>query len=92
MASARMSPKAGTNWGHTGTKTGAMPSAKEILAELRKKGRENTRAIYGRHGNAAERCFGASTADMKAIAKRVEKAGAAGGKKGERPGNPKGDS
>jgi len=46
-------------------------SAKEILAALKSKGRDNTRAIYGRHGNAAERCFGVSTADMKSIAKTI---------------------
>jgi len=49
-----------------------MPTAKSIMAELKKKGREQTRMIYGRHGNDPERAFGVSTADMKAIAKTIK--------------------
>lgn len=49
-----------------------MATVASILAELKSKGREQTRAIYARHGMAAERVFGVSTADMKEIAKRLK--------------------
>lgn len=49
-----------------------MPSAPAILAELKKKGRENTRQIYARHGNAIDRTFGVSVADLKVIAKTIK--------------------
>jgi len=55
-----------------------MPAAKPvktvdaILATLKKKGKENTRKIYSRHGIPIERTYGASTADIKAIAKTIK--------------------
>ena len=49
-----------------------MPDVQSILAELKKKGKENTRAIYGRHGNDPARAYGVSTADLKAIAKKIK--------------------
>ncbi|HKF46190.1 MAG TPA: DNA alkylation repair protein [Terracidiphilus sp.] len=48
-----------------------MSSVSSILADLKAKGRENTRRIYSNHGMAPERTFGVSTADMKAIAKTL---------------------
>jgi len=42
-----------------------------IMATLKKKGKENTRKIYSRHGMPIERVYGASTADIKAIAKTI---------------------
>lgn len=48
-----------------------MPTAKTVLAELKKKGKENYRAIYSRHGMNPERIYGVSTADMKSIAKSI---------------------
>lgn len=55
-----------------------MPAAKPVksidavMSTLKKKGKANTRAIYARHGMPAERTFGASTADIKAIAKTIK--------------------
>lgn len=49
-----------------------MPSVNSILTDLKKKGSEKTRMIYGRHGNAADRCFGVSVADLKGIAKTIK--------------------
>lgn len=55
-----------------------MPAAKPVksidavMATLKKKGKANTRAIYARHGMPEERTFGASTADIKAIAKTIK--------------------
>jgi 3-methyladenine DNA glycosylase AlkD len=49
-----------------------MPTAKSILAELKKKGSEKTRATYVRHGMPADRMFGVSVADLKIIAKTIE--------------------
>jgi 3-methyladenine DNA glycosylase AlkD len=43
-----------------------------IVADLRSKGRENTRALYVRHGMPPERTLGASVADMKTIAKSIK--------------------
>jgi 3-methyladenine DNA glycosylase AlkD len=48
-----------------------MPNAKTILADLKKKGSEKTRAIYSRHGMHADRVYGVSTADLKKIAKTI---------------------
>ena len=50
-----------------------MPTKDSILAELKSKGKENTRKIYARHGMAADRVYGVSTADMKLIAKTIKK-------------------
>jgi 3-methyladenine DNA glycosylase AlkD len=49
-----------------------MPTVTSIMSELKKKGRENTRKIYARHGNAMDRTFGVSVADLKAIAKTIK--------------------
>lgn len=49
-----------------------MENVTAILAELKSKGRENTRAIYARHGMAADRIYGVSVADLKVIAKRLK--------------------
>ncbi|HYL84251.1 MAG TPA: DNA alkylation repair protein [Candidatus Angelobacter sp.] len=52
--------------------TQPVKSIEAIMSTLKKKGRENTRAIYARHGMPVERTFGASTADVKAIAKTIK--------------------
>src|SRR5215467_1489539 len=55
-----------------------MPAAKPvkaveaIMATLKKKGKENTRITYSRHGIPIERTFGVSVADIKAIAKTIK--------------------
>src|SRR5277367_4316271 len=49
-----------------------MPTAKSILAELKKKGSEKTRATYARHGMPTDRVFGVSVADLKVIAKTIK--------------------
>jgi 3-methyladenine DNA glycosylase AlkD len=49
-----------------------MATCTSVMAELKKKGSEKTRKIYARHGMAAEKMFGVSMADLKAIAKRVK--------------------
>ena len=50
-----------------------MPTAATILADLKSKGKENTRKIYARHGMAADRVYGVSVAEMKLIAKTIKK-------------------
>jgi 3-methyladenine DNA glycosylase AlkD len=49
-----------------------MLSAKSVIADLKKKGREKTRNIYSRHGVPAARAFGVSVADLKGIAKTMK--------------------
>ena len=55
-----------------------MPAAKPvktidaIMATLKKKGKENTRKIYSRHGIPIDRTYGVSVADLKAIAKTIK--------------------
>jgi 3-methyladenine DNA glycosylase AlkD len=49
-----------------------MPTATSIMAELKSKGKEQTRKIYARHGMDPARILGVSTADMKAIAKTIK--------------------
>jgi 3-methyladenine DNA glycosylase AlkD len=49
-----------------------MATLKSVMDELKKKGKENTRAIYQRHGTPAGRSFGVSAADMKLIAKSIK--------------------
>jgi 3-methyladenine DNA glycosylase AlkD len=49
-----------------------MPNLKSVMDELRRKGKENTRVIYSRHGIPIEKTFGVSTADLKAIAKTLK--------------------
>ena len=40
-----------------------MPTVTSIMADLKSKGKEQTRKIYARHGMAPERVFGVSVAD-----------------------------
>jgi 3-methyladenine DNA glycosylase AlkD len=49
-----------------------MPTANSIMDALKKKGSENTRAIYARHGMAGKPMFGVSIADLKVIAKTIK--------------------
>jgi 3-methyladenine DNA glycosylase AlkD len=49
-----------------------MPTATAIMATLKKKGTEKTRAIYARHGMAGKPMFGVSIADLKVIAKTIK--------------------
>jgi len=49
-----------------------MPSATSIMAELKSKGKEQTRKIYARHGMDVSRVLGVSTADLKVIAKAIK--------------------
>jgi 3-methyladenine DNA glycosylase AlkD len=49
-----------------------MPTATAIMATLKKKGTEKTRAIYARHGMAGKLMFGVSIADLKVIAKTIK--------------------
>jgi 3-methyladenine DNA glycosylase AlkD len=49
-----------------------MPTVASIVAELKSKGSEKTRATYARHGMEAERCFGVSVADLKLIFKTIK--------------------
>ena len=49
-----------------------MPTVTSIMADLKSKGREQTRKIYARHGMDLERVLGVSTADMKVIAKSIK--------------------
>jgi len=48
------------------------PSLTSILAQLKSKGSEKTRAIYARHGMSPERVLGVSVADLKVIAKTIK--------------------
>src|SRR5208283_5671444 len=49
-----------------------MPTVPSIMAELRSKGKEQTRKIYARHGMDPERVLGVSAADLKVIAKTIK--------------------
>jgi 3-methyladenine DNA glycosylase AlkD len=49
-----------------------MPAIASIMAELKKKGKENTRKIYARHGMVTENMYGVSVADLKVIAKTIK--------------------
>ena len=49
-----------------------MPSTNDIMAALKKKGSEKTRAIYAKHGMAGKPMFGVSVADLKVIAKTIK--------------------
>jgi len=49
-----------------------MSSVTSIMAELKKKGSEQTRKIYARHGMAGAPMFGVSMADLKVIAKKIK--------------------
>src|SRR5580692_5514264 len=49
-----------------------MPTLPSVIADLKSKGKENTRKIYSRHGMPLDRVLGVSTADMKLIAKTIK--------------------
>ena len=49
-----------------------MPTAATVMSELKKKGKEQARKIYARHGMDPERVYGVSVADMKVIAKTIK--------------------
>ena len=49
-----------------------MASAADALKQLKAKGTEKVRALYGRHGHAAEKTLGVLTADMKVVAKPLK--------------------
>ena len=49
-----------------------MPTAAAVMSELKKKGKEQARKIYARHGMNTERVYGVSVADMKVIAKTIK--------------------
>ena len=48
-----------------------MPTVASVMSELKKKGKEQARKIYARHGMDPERVYGVSVADMKVIAKTI---------------------
>ncbi|MGB7325439.1 MAG: DNA alkylation repair protein, partial [Rubripirellula sp.] len=48
-----------------------MESVASVMAELKKKGSEQTRKIYTNHGAPAS-MFGVKVADMKVIAKKIK--------------------
>lgn len=48
-----------------------MNTVKQVLAELKKKGSEQTRKTFARHG-APEGMFGVKVADLKVIAKKIK--------------------
>jgi 3-methyladenine DNA glycosylase AlkD len=45
---------------------------KSVMADLKAKGSEKTRATYVRHGMPADKVFGVSVAEMKLIAKKIK--------------------
>lgn len=49
-----------------------MANVQSLMAQLKKKGKEKTRAIYAKHGLPADRMFGVSVADLKTIAKSIK--------------------
>lgn len=49
-----------------------MATVTAIMADLKRKGSENIRKIYSRHGMAPERVYGVKVADMKVIAKSIK--------------------
>jgi 3-methyladenine DNA glycosylase AlkD len=49
-----------------------MPTVASILAALKKKGTEQTRKIYARHGMLTDNMFGVKVADLKVIAKTIK--------------------
>ena len=49
-----------------------MTTANSVLAQLKSKGSEKTRATYARHGMPANRVYGVSVADLKVIAKTIK--------------------
>jgi 3-methyladenine DNA glycosylase AlkD len=57
-----------------GTQRGEIMSTRvaSAMAELKKKGSEQTRKIYARHGMATREMFGVSIANLKPIAKKIK--------------------
>jgi 3-methyladenine DNA glycosylase AlkD len=51
----------------------AIPTVANILADLKSKGKENTRKIYARHGMDPARVYGVSVAELKLVAKTIKK-------------------
>lgn len=49
-----------------------MPTAASVMADLKNRGKEQTRKIYSRHGMDPERVLGVSIADLKSIAKSIK--------------------
>lgn len=49
-----------------------MANVASVMAELKKKGSEQTRKIYSRHGMATDNMYGVSIADLKVIAKTIK--------------------
>ncbi len=49
-----------------------MPTAAAVMTELKKKGKDQARKIYARHGMDPERMYGVSVADLKVIAKTIK--------------------
>jgi 3-methyladenine DNA glycosylase AlkD len=49
-----------------------MPTVASVVAELKSKGKEQTRKIYSRHGADPDRVLGVSTADLKIVAKTIK--------------------
>jgi 3-methyladenine DNA glycosylase AlkD len=49
-----------------------MPTVTSVVADLKSKGKEQTRKIYARHGMNPERVLGVSVADLKVIAKSIK--------------------
>jgi 3-methyladenine DNA glycosylase AlkD len=62
-------PEAAVSWR---ARASAMPTVASLVATLRAKGSEKTRATYVRHGMAADRVLGVSVADLKTIAKSLK--------------------
>jgi DNA alkylation repair enzyme len=50
-----------------------MPTLASVMADLKSKASEKTRAIYIRHGAPPDRTLGVSVADMKLIVKTIKK-------------------
>lgn len=49
-----------------------MPTVKQIMNELKKKGSAQTRKTYARHGAPEENMFGVKVGDLKPIAKKIK--------------------
>jgi 3-methyladenine DNA glycosylase AlkD len=49
-----------------------MPTLASVMSDLKKKGTEQNRKIYARHGMDSNRLYGVSMADLKIIAKTIK--------------------
>lgn len=49
-----------------------MTNVASVMAQLKAKGKEQTRKIYARHGMTTQNMFGVSMADLKVIAKKIK--------------------